>query len=113
VSLMKPPRGRLGLEAAQEQAVDIQILEKLNKLEDGQDYLKVAMLGGTYQEIIHPGRLPLLEKQIELVNGRIKLLEDEREQRKTMIRTAVLIATFEGSVIGALLTLAVEFFRHR
>lgn len=112
------PNGRLELAAAQEQALDIQVLEQLAEIKDGQNYMTVALFGGTYKEIVHPGRLPLFEKEMELqrrekelLDGRVKALEADREQRKTVIRTAVRIATFEGSVLGALITLAVEFFR--
>ena len=100
--------------------MDIQILEQLNEIKDGQNYMKVALFGGTYQEIEHPGQLPMIKKEIDLlrrekdlIDGRTKVLEAEREQQKTMIRTAVRIAIFEGSVIGSLITIAIEFFRHK
>lgn len=98
--------------------MDIQILEQLNEIKDGQNYMKIALFGGKYQEIEHPGRLPTIEKEIELqrrendiLDGRIKVLEANLEQRKTVIRTAVRIATVEGSFFGALATLIIEFFR--
>jgi hypothetical protein len=116
--LIVRPNGRLALEAAQEQALDIQILEQLAEIKDGQEYMTVALFGGKYKDIAHPGQLPLMEKEIglqkrenDLIDGRVKVLEANLEQRKTVIRTAVRIATVEGSIFGALATLIIEFFR--
>lgn len=115
---VRPNHNRVELEPAQEQTLDMQILARLDKITDGQEYMRVALFGGKYQEIEHPGQLPQMTKEIdllrrekELLDGRLKVLEAEREQRKTVIRTAARIAAFEGSVIGALITLAVEFCR--
>jgi hypothetical protein len=118
--LIVRPTGRLGLEAAQEQALDIQILEQLAEIKDGQQYMTVALFGGKYKEIVHPGQLPAMTKEIELLrregvlrDGRIEALEEKEKERKTVIRTASRIAAFEGTVIGALITFAVEFFRRK
>lgn len=101
-------------------ALDIQILEQLGNIKDGQDYMRVALFGGTYQEIVHPGQLPSMTKEIELLrregvlrDARIETLEKKEEQRKTVIRTASRIAAFEGTVIGMLITFVVEFFKHK
>lgn len=114
------PSGRLDQEATQEQTLDTRILAQLDEIKDGQDYMRIALFGGKYQDIEHVGRLPQIEKEIDLlrrekdlIDGRTKVLEAEREQQKTMIRTAVRIAIFEGSVIGSLITIAIEFFRHK
>jgi hypothetical protein len=48
-----------------------------------------------------------------LRDGRIESLEEKEKERKTVIRTASRIAAFEGTVIGALITFAVEVFRRK
>jgi hypothetical protein len=98
----------------------MQILAQLGDIIEGQAYMKAMLLGGTYREILHAGRLPVLDTQIELIRAEAKLLEkrtasleDDRIRWKTAIRTASVIAGIVGAVSGTVATIAVDLLmRH-
>ena len=94
------------------QQLGVQLLmRELRQIKDGQNYLRVVLLGGNYQDVVHQGRLPQLEEAIvfersarKLLDGRIEALEEAKKLEGVARRSAVKTAAAIGSGISTMLT---------
>jgi hypothetical protein len=86
------------MEQTVELTLEQRILGELEGIKDSQTFMRIVLLGGDYRDIKHEGKLPLLDRQIalqqghiDLQNNRIKLLEDDKIDRESAMRTTKVI----------------------
>ena len=60
--------------AGPELTLEQQILTELSDIKDGQIFMRVTLLGGTYRDVPHDGKLPLQDRVIELLQKHILAL---------------------------------------
>ena len=94
-----------------EQTLELKILGELEGIKDSQTFMRVVLLGGEYRDIRHEGKLPLQDKQIALLQAnidlqkdRIRLLEDDKKERDSALRTTKVICTVLSAGAAALAT---------
>lgn len=107
-------------QADQEQLVETTILgelelinKKVSAIGDGQNYMRVALFGGRYNDIDHVGKLPTFDNSLNSHELRIVSLERYRDTVKASIRTAAWIGGLVGGASATVATLLVEIFVRR
>jgi hypothetical protein len=110
------PEQSLRMEGSPELSLDQQILSELGDIKDGQNFMRVTLLGGVYREIQHPGMLPLMEGNLkleistrELLDKRVKMLEDVEENRKAERRGEMRVVGAVSALCSGIATLAVHY----
>lgn len=106
MTLMRPDLTQR-VEGSPELSLEQRILGELSDIKESQTFMRVMLLGGIYREVPHDGKLPVLDKtiqlttsHIELCERRIKLLEDDKIERDSSMRAAVNTAKWFGGIIG-------------
>jgi hypothetical protein len=110
------PEQTLAVEGSLQLTLEQQILGELEGIKAGQTFMRVVLLGGTYLEVKHDGKLPLiektiglLEKHIELTEKRCEALEGDKKERDAVIRATKWFCGFLAAISGAVAALAVHF----
>jgi hypothetical protein len=114
MTLMRP-EASLRVEGSLELSLEQRILGELSDIKESQTFMRVMLLGGIYREVPHDGKLPVLDRtilltgtHIELCEKRIKLLEDDKIERDSAMRTTKWICGLVGTFGGALATFLVN-----
>lgn len=119
MTLMRPDQS-MQVEGSTELNLHQQILGELGDIKESQTFMRVMLLGGVYREVPHEGMLPLIDAkiklqaaQLELAEKRIKVLEDDKLERDSALRTtrwiSGILAT-AGSIAGSFVVNV--FFKH-
>jgi hypothetical protein len=108
MALIRPERN-LAVEGSPELTLEQQILGELNQIKDSQAFMRVVLLGGTYLEVPHEGKLPMLDGMIKLqaahitlLEKRTEMLEDEKKEREGAARATARATKFVSTLLGAL-----------
>jgi len=107
------------VEGSPELSLEQTILRELGDIKESQTFMRVMLLGGTYREVPHDGKLPVIDRSIqltathiELCEKRIKLLEDDKLERDSSMRTTKwicgIVGTFGGAIATVLVNLAMK-----
>jgi hypothetical protein len=114
MTLMRPDMTQR-VEGSPELSLEQRILGELVDIKESQTFMRVMLLGGVYREVPHDGKLPVIDRtiqltaaHIELCEKRIKLLEDDKLERDSSMRTTKWICGLLGTVGGALATALVN-----
>lgn len=114
MTLMRPDLTQR-VEGSPELSLEQRILGELSDIKESQTFMRVMLLGGVYREVPHDGKLPVLDKTIQLTSThidlcekRIKLLEDDKLERDSSMRTTQWICGIVGTAGGALATALVN-----
>lgn len=114
MSLYRPEQS-LRMEGVPELSLEQQILGELTDIKDGQNFMRVTLLGGIYRDIQQPGMLPLMEGNLkleistrELLDKRVKLLEEQEENRKSEKRGEMRVIGVVSAVCSAVAAWAVQ-----
>ena len=106
MTLMRPEQTQR-VEGSPELTLEQTILRELGDIKESQTFMRVMLLGGIYREVPHDGKLPVLDKTIQLVGThielcekRIKILEDDKLERESSMRAAVNTAKWIGGIVG-------------
>ena len=110
MTLIRPEqRPQQNVEGSPELTLEQQILGELNQIKDSQAFMRVVLLGGTYLEVPHEGKLPLLEGMIKLqaahlglLEKRTQMLEDEKKERQGAERATARATKIASTLLGAL-----------
>jgi len=114
MALIRPDQS-LQVEGSQELSLHQQILGELGDIKESQTFMRVMLLGGVYREVPHEGKLPLLDATIklqaatiELAEKRIKVLEDDKLERDSALRTTRWVCGILATVGATLASLIVN-----
>ena len=98
------PRLETGVELTLEQ----RILGELSDIKDGQNFMRVVLLGGTYRDVPHEGKLPMQDQRMDLLNKhqevtdtRIGMLETDKIGRDATLRAAKVFSGWIGAIVGS------------
>lgn len=115
MTLIRPDQS-LRIEGGLELTLEQQILDELGDIKDGQDFMRVTLLGGLYRDIQHPGMLPLMEGNLkleistrELLDQRVKMLEQTEQNRKSERRGELRVIGIVSAACSGLSALVVHY----
>lgn len=110
MALIRPEQS-VQVEGSPELSLHQQILGELGDIKESQTFMRVMLLGGIYREVPHEGMLPLVDAKIKLLTGqlelsekRIKVLEEDKLERDSALRTTRWLAgglATIGSIVGS------------
>ena len=106
------------VEVALETTLEQRILAELGDIKESQSFMRIMLLGGVYRDVQHEGKLPVLDAtirmqtaHIELCEKRVKLLEDDKIERDSSLRTTTWICGILATCGASLATIVVNLIQ--
>lgn len=93
MTLIRPDQSQR-LEGSPELSLEQTILRDLGDIKESQTFMRVVLLGGVYRDVPYDGKLPAQDAMIKLQAEhiaicvtRLKILEDDKLERDSSMRT--------------------------
>ncbi len=110
MTLIRPEQS-VHVEGSPELSLEQRILGELSDIKDSQTFMRVVLLGGTYRDVSHAGKLPEVEAALKAEieeHGRTKkrviVLEEDKISRDAALRATKVIS----GVLAAAVTLLIN-----